>query len=191
MQRKIGLLLFVGALVVAACGGDGETTVGSGDTTFSGKGGEEFCQKARDFEKNTKDTGDATSPEGLREEFGQLSAAIDDLVDAAPGEIKADTKAVGDYFGRVRDLYERHDYDQTKIPEEEAATLDSGTEKTKAASERVQSYFEKVCNIDTDGDGDTDGVKQEGAPPTTAADAPDAGGEPPAGTEPSETTAPE
>lgn len=187
MQRKIGLYLFVGALVVAACGdGGGETAVGSGDTTFSGKGGEEFCQKARDFEKNTKDTGDATTPEGLREEFGQLSAAIDDLVEAAPGEIKADTKAVGDYFGRVKDLYDRYDYDQTKIPEEEAATLDSGTEKTKAASERVQSYFEKVCNIDTDGDGDTDGIKQDGGPP--AEDAP--GGEPPAGTEPSETTAP-
>jgi hypothetical protein len=30
--------------------------------------------------------------------------------------------------------------------------------EVQAASDRVESYFEKVCKIDTDEDGDTDGV---------------------------------
>ncbi len=162
MHRRVGLLLLVGALLVAGCGGGDDTTAaGSKDTNFSGKGSGDFCQKARDFEENTKATGDASTPDGVKTQFERLTKAVDDLVDSAPGEIKADAQNVGDYFGRVNDLYEKYGYDAAKIPKEESDKLDFDDPEVEASSNRVTSYFEKVCKIDSDGDGDTDGVLQE------------------------------
>ncbi|MBW3614091.1 MAG: hypothetical protein KY439_02125 [Actinobacteria bacterium] len=167
MQRTLGLLFLVGALAVGGCGGGDDTTsagsAGSKDTNFSGKGGADFCQKARDFEENTKTSGDASTPDGMRKEFTQLSKAVDDLVDAAPKEIRADAEKVGGYFQRVSDLYEKYDYDASKIPPAESEKLNLNDPEVEAASERVESYFEKVCKIDSDGDGDTDGVQRDDA----------------------------
>lgn len=173
MQRNVGLFLLAGALVLGACGGGGDdgTAAGSKDTNFSGKGGGDFCQKARDFEENTKSSGDS-SPEGVKAEFSQLTKAVKDLVDAAPSEIKPDAENVGDYFAKVNDLYEKYDYDASKIPEEESAKLDSDDPAIKASSERVETYFEKVCKIDSDGDGDTDGVQQQEPAEDPAAEEP-------------------
>ncbi len=176
MQRRVGLVLFVGALVVGGCGGGDDTTAaGSTDTNFSGKDSGDFCQKARDFEENTQSTGDSSTPDGARAQFNRLTKAVDDLVDSAPGEIKADAESVGNYFGKVNDLYKKYDYDASKIPEEESNKLDTNDAEVKASSDRVESYFEKVCKIDSDGDGDTDGVQQDvpDAQPAPAEEPPD------------------
>ncbi|MBW3650547.1 MAG: hypothetical protein KY458_08275 [Actinobacteria bacterium] len=180
MKPRIGLLLLVGALALAGCGDGNDDTAASTDTNFSGKGGAEFCQRARDFEENTKSTGDSSTPDGLKEEFEQLSRAMDDLVDEAPKEIRADAEKVGGYFQRVKDLYEKYDYDASKIPPRESDKLNAEDPKVKPASERLESYFEKVCKIDSDGDGDTDGVQQDDAGGSGEEPAPDK--EPPATT---------
>lgn len=185
MHRRVGLLLLVGALLVSGCGGDDDTTAaGSKDTNFSGKGSGDFCQKARDFEENTKAPGDSSTPEGVKTQFERLNKAVDDLVDSAPGEIKADAQNVGNYFGKVDNLYKKYDYDASKIPKEESDKLDINDPEVEASSDRVTSYFEKVCKIDSDGDGDTDGVKPDDT--TGGQDLPEE--EPAPDEEPSDTT---
>ena len=170
-MKKLLVLLCLAALSLAGCGGgddgDGDggsvdtAAEGSGDTNFSGKGGDDFCDLAKKYEEDFEDTGDANSSENIEKEFKELTAAIDKLADEAPEEIEADTKKIAGAFNEYNDLLEKYDYDFTKIPEDEAEAISIENPDVEAASNRVESYFEKVCKMDSDGDGDTDGVIED------------------------------
>ena len=168
-MKKLLVLLCLAALFLAGCGDDGggsgdvDTASESsddkaGDTNFSGKGGDDFCDLAKKYEEDFEDTGEAGESTDIEKEFTELTAAIDKLADEAPGEIEDDTKKIAEAFGEYNDLLKKYDYDFSKIPESESEEISIENPDVEAASNRVESYFEKVCKMDSDGDGDTDGV---------------------------------
>ena len=179
-MRKLLLVLCLALLTFAGCGdGDGDTdTETSGadsaagtseegseagdDTDFSGSGSDDFCDLARKYDKDFEDTSDASTPEEIEKEYKELTAAIDSLSDEAPDEIKADVEVVNEAFTGFYEALEKYDFDFSKIPQEEAEELALDSSDVEASSNRVESYFEKVCGIDSDDDGDTDGVVDDG-----------------------------
>ena len=173
-MRKLLVLLCLATLTLAGCGDDtdsgsdadtgadaaGTSEEGSGggdDTDFSGDGSGDFCELARKYEEDFEDTGDASTADDVKKEYQELTAAIDELADEAPDEIQADVEVVNKAFTTFYETLEKYDFDATKIPESEADKLELDSDEIEAASNRVESYFEKVCDIDSDGDGDTDG----------------------------------
>lgn len=167
-MKKLLVVLALATLLLAGCGGGDDDGGGSVDTAaegsaktdtdFSGKGGGDFCDLAKKYEEDFEDTGDAANADDIEKEFKELTAAIDNLADEAPGEIEGDVKKISDAFGEYNELLAKYDYDFSKIPEAEANGVSIENPDVEAASNRVESYFEKVCKIDSDGDGDTDGV---------------------------------
>ena len=179
-MRKFLLLLCLALVTFAGCGGGDDTDTddssgdsaagtseeGSGggdDTDFSGSGSGDFCELARKYDKDFEDTGDASTPDEIRKEYQELTSAIDDLSDEAPDEIKADVETVNEAFSTFYETLEKYDFDFAKVPDEEAEALELDSADIEASSNRVESYFEKVCDIDSDDDGDTDGVIDDGA----------------------------
>jgi hypothetical protein len=170
MKKVLVVLLACFALVGAACGGsdDGDSasssdaksgSSSSDDTVAKGDPDSDFCDSARKFSKDFNDSSNADE-EDQAKVFKDLRAAIEKLEDQAPDEIEDDVKVVADAFKESDDLLKKYDYDFTKVPEEEASKLSINDPKVTASSDRVESYFEKTCGIDSDGDGDTDGVME-------------------------------
>ena len=167
-MKKLLVLLCLASLFLAGCGdgddGDGGAvdTAAEGsaetDTDFSGKGGDDFCDLAKQYEKDFEDTGEADAETDIKKEFSELTVAIDKLAEEAPGEIEDDTKKIASAFKEYDELLKKYDYDFAKIPEAETKEISIENPDVEAASNRVESYFEKVCKMDSDGDGDTDGV---------------------------------
>src|SRR5688572_20507050 len=117
-MKKLLVLLCLAALFLAGCGGsdDGDNSVdtaaeGSGktDTDFSGKGGDDFCALAKQYEKDFEDTGDASTSGDTKKEFQELTSAIDKLADEAPGEIEDDVRAIAGAFNEYDDLLKKYD----------------------------------------------------------------------------------
>ncbi len=169
-MKKLLMILALAALLFAGCGGgdddggsvdtaaEGTSDEAKDDTDFSGEGGDDFCDLAKKYEEDFEDTGDAASSDDIEKEFNELTSAIDKLADEAPGEIEGDIEKISSAFNEYNDLLKKYDYDFTKIPEAEQEKISIQNEDIEAASNRVESYFEKVCKMDSDGDGDTDGV---------------------------------
>lgn len=180
-MRKLLVLFFVAGLAWAGCGGD-EDGAGKVDTApeassdsksdaeaaatgLSGEGSDGFCQLARKYDTDFQDTPKPQTPADVEKEYTALTAAVERLAADAPAEIKADTERVSGAFGDMNDLLAEYGYEFSKIPDAEAEKMDIGSPQIEQASQQVQSYFERVCKIDSDGDGDTDGVTD--APSTT------------------------
>ena len=168
-MKKLLAALLLAALLLAGCGsgddGDGggsDTKAASeersGDTNFSGEGSGDFCDLAKKYEEDFEDTDEAGESADLAKEFEELTDAIDKLAAEAPDEIAKDTETIATAFSEYNDLLKKYEYDFTKIPQEEQDEISIENPDVDAASNRVESYFEKVCEMDSDGDGDTDGV---------------------------------
>jgi hypothetical protein len=166
-MKKLLVLLALAALLFAGCGDgdDGGGTVdtasdeasGGDDTDFEGDEDSDFCELAKKYEEEFEDSGQAEDSEDFEADFKELSAAIDKLADEAPGEIESDVETIADAFNEYNDLLKKYDYDFSKIPQEESEKINLDNPEVEQASNRVESYFEKVCKMDSDGDGDTDG----------------------------------
>jgi hypothetical protein len=169
-MRKLLVLLSLAVLFLAGCGGDDDSATSddtseaadgattTADTDFSGKGSGDFCDLARKYTEDFEDTAEAETSDDLEKTYKDLASAIDKLTDEAPKEIKADAEVVNGKFKEINTLLAKYDYDFSKVPEAEANTMSLDDPEVQAASDRVESYFEKVCKIDSDDDGDTDGV---------------------------------
>ena len=158
-MKKLVALLCLAVPLLAGCGGGDE--------------GDEFCELAKQYEADFEDSGDATDAGAIEKELQELTAAIDDLADEAPEEIDEDTKTLAAAFDEYDDLLSKYDYDFAKVPEAEIREIRIQSPDVQAASERLESYFEKDCGMDADGDGDTDGVI-EGNGPTEDSTVPEA-----------------
>jgi hypothetical protein len=177
MKKVLVVLFAMFAFVSAACGGsddnassDDNGSSSNDGTVAKGDPDSDFCDSARKFSKDFNDTGDADTPEEQMQVFKDLRSAIDTLDKEAPDEIEDDVKIVADAFRESDDLLKKYDYDFTKVPEEEAAKISINDPEVTAASDRVESYFEKTCGIDSDGDGDTDGVSDDDSTSTSVED---------------------
>lgn len=169
MRRPLVSLLLLIAIVAAACGGgDGDNAAARSSTTaekdegastsaegnksddtsagFSGRGSGDFCAKARDYEAKFAKIGQ--DPSKFKSEWKNLRTAIDDIASEAPREIKADVDVVRKNFDDITTLYEKYDYDFSKIPQEEAKALQSP--EGDAANQRLNDYMEQVCKIGAD-----------------------------------------
>jgi hypothetical protein len=171
-MKKVLLVLFatLTLLVAGACGDDSDSDNGSDavasdeaktDTSSGsdakGSGGGEFCELARKFDEEFDDAGTGEGDDQAAV-FKDLRNAIEQLEDKAPDDIEDDVTTVADAFRQSDDILKKYDYDFTKIPEAEASKISLQNPKVVEASNNVESYFEKKCGIDSDGDGDTDGV---------------------------------
>ena len=179
-MKKLLVLLVVGwfGLVGAACGDSGDGGSGSdggsssSGSSSSGDSDSDFCELARKFEKDFEDAGSGDSSKDQAALFKDLRSAIDQLDEKAPDEIDDDVKVVANAFRESDDLLKKYDYDFTKVPEEEAAKVSLNDPAVTEASNNVESYFEKTCGIDSDGDGDTDGkIDNSGSSGTSTPDA--------------------
>jgi hypothetical protein len=164
------MLLLLGTLVFGACGSSGNkssvdakaagdaNTPTTQDTNFSGKGSKDFCVLAKSFEEDSATFGNAGTTAEMKKQFDDIETAVDKLASEAPGEIKSDVKLVVKYFKELVAMMKKYDYDFTKIPPAESEKLSTPAPDVEAAGTRLDSYVEKVCKIDADGDGDTDGI---------------------------------
>jgi hypothetical protein len=136
----------------------GTTAEPAADTTtpsFSGDSNNEFCQAARELEASDIASTLSGSGADVKAGFEKAQAAIDDLKDKAPSEIKDDVNTLAAGIQKIRDFYAKYDYDQAKI--QAAATKDptviqdalSGFNNAdfEAASARVTAYGAQVCGI--------------------------------------------
>src|SRR3954467_3992542 len=117
MKKALILLVASFAFVSAACGGgkDGDSGTASGGSTTTSKTAttdavakgdpnSDFCDLARKFSKDFKDTSNAENAQQEAALFKDLRAAIDQLEKKAPSEIKDDVKVVAVAFRESDDL---------------------------------------------------------------------------------------
>jgi hypothetical protein len=128
----------------------GEVTI---DTNFSGEGSGEVCRYAKDLEQSGAFSGDT---ELDKKQFDEFQSAIQNMQAKAPDEIKGDLEKFGQAIAALRSIYEKYDYDESKIAAAAASDPDIASALTtlsdpefEQASGRVEAYFEQVCGIST------------------------------------------
>ena len=184
MRRPLVLILLaLVVLVGGACGKDepSDTSSGAdsseeaasgdkndGDDEFSGKGSGEFCDEVRALEETDKLFEDDATPEEQREQAREALERLDGLSDEAPDEIADDLDRLLNGLRPLLEAIAEGKDLSTMTPEEQKKFEELSTPEYQAAGERVNSYVEKVCKIDTDDDGDTDGETSTSDSSTTS-----------------------
>jgi len=121
----------------------GPTTIRPVDTSFTGQDSAEFCALAKTFRDRSNNVRPGSNPADLRGAAEDGRAAINDVLSAAPGEIKPDVEVVAGALGTVVTELEKVDFDTTKAPPSAFAPLqDPGFQ---AAAARFQAYVTQVC----------------------------------------------
>jgi hypothetical protein len=128
----------------------GQVTI---DTNFSGEGSGEVCRYAKELEQSGAFSGDTDLD---KKQFDEFQSAVQNMEDKAPDEIKGDLDKFAQAIAALRSIYEKYDYDESKIAE--AAVSDPDIAEAlntlsdpefEQASGRVEAYFEQVCGIST------------------------------------------
>jgi hypothetical protein len=134
----------------------GTTAEPAADTTapsFQGNSDNAFCQTARDLQAS--DIGSTLSGEGnVKAGLEKIQAAINDLKNKAPNEIKADVNTLATGIQKLNDFYAKYDYDPTKLaaaaqkdPTILQSLSDFNNAEFTAATDRITAYGEQVCGI--------------------------------------------
>ncbi len=135
----------------SASSDDADTTAPS----FDGDSNSEFCQAARDLEASDIGTSLTTGEGDLKGDLEKVEAAIGELKDKAPDEIKADIDTFANGVQQIKDFYAKYDYDQAKVLAaaqkdpavmQQAIAAFSDADFT-AASSRIAAYGSQVCGI--------------------------------------------
>lgn len=156
MLRRIAVLLVLGSLLLAACGGDGDGN-GNGDTPDAGDGvGPEFDEARCDEVVRAMAAAAAAVPQSMSGDAGGLEESIAQLeafASAAPEEIRDDLRTIYEGYASVTQAMADVGYDPTsgEVPDAQtiaalqaaAAALD--TAEFREASERVNTWFEQEC----------------------------------------------
>lgn len=170
MISKLFTTLFVVVLVAASCGDSSDGGIGDGNGSLGASSGSvNFCDLAQDFEDSDPFGEDVDLDSFGPELFDRIDDVFDDLVDAAPSEIKADAELMKTTFREFADVLEEYDYNLFD-PDLAVAMEDLDIDGIDAASERITVYMESECGIvsdDSDSDdsafGSTDDSEPDGA----------------------------
>ena len=156
-MRRLGVLaVLLALLLVAGCGDDDD----GGGGSASGGGSGNFCARAAVFQErfdelDSQFSGDE-APSG--EVFEEAAAAISELADGAPGEIRDDLRTIADGVREIAEVFGDLDFsDPSSFSEEQMAELEEVGERmeaigeeVEAASGRVEVYLEEECGITID-----------------------------------------
>jgi hypothetical protein len=142
-RRVLTAVALLAPTALVACGGE--------------KGGAngEYCTLIRAYETDSNNFGDIfndpdATPESLKEGVDELVAAIDDLYDAAPDELKADVDSVRGTITLVAEVLQKYDYDFMALataPEAVELQAQFGSEEVVAAGERLDTYTTETCGV--------------------------------------------
>ena len=127
-----------------AAGGAGRDAPTTVDTTFTGQGSADFCQKYRTYAEGFNRLGEGSTP-ALRALYANAAQAAKEAVDVAPDEIRADARVVADIFSSLVTALEGVNYDFTRLPQEFVAKFMSTELET--ASTRLEAYGRNVCRV--------------------------------------------
>ncbi len=147
-------------VLVAGCSGGGDdeaapassvpgpgppTTVRPVDTSFTGQDSAQFCDLARTYDERSTDVGSSPTPDQLRTAVQEGQTAIDQAVDAAPGEIRNDVLVLAAGFGAVLGELEKVNFEVTRLPPTAFGPLQ--TPEFQASTTRFQAYIRSVCQV--------------------------------------------
>lgn len=174
MRRPLLIVLGLFALATTACGGgdaapenaDGPTSStadseADGSVDFTGEGSAEFCASMRAFNARDEEftISESDSPEVQQQKAEKSLAELDRLADESPEEISGDLDLfIGASRVVLRATAER--WDMAALTAEQQSEFERIQQpRYQEALLRLNAYVEQVCDIDVDGDGDTDGVE--------------------------------
>lgn len=139
------------AALLASCSSGGDkkeaspTTVRPVDSGFTGQNSAEFCALAKTYKDRSNDVSPGSSPAELRTAAEDGLTAINEVVSAAPAEIKPDVKVVAGALGAVVTELQKVGFDTTKAPPAAFAPLQAP--EFQASASRFQTYITQVCGI--------------------------------------------
>jgi len=163
-------LMIVGALGVlvplAACGSSNTSSTSTSSaaasessTTAASSGGSsdsEYCTKVKNY-KAQSDALDAvmkgTDPKAIRNGFETIQAMIHDLDKNPPSAIAADVHAVREVSDEVVSVFDKYDYDFTKLataPEFEALSKKMDSAAINDSNKKLDAYSTDVCGLPPD-----------------------------------------
>ncbi len=132
--------------------GAGGSTPGSVtvDTNFTGEGSDELCSYLKDVEAS----GALDSSSLTKEGFAKLKDVLSKAQDKAPDEIKPDIEVYAKTIASLQTIYEKYNYDATKIsaaaatdPDVQNAVKTLSGPDFQAALGRLGAYSQQVCGI--------------------------------------------
>jgi hypothetical protein len=144
MKRTIGVLVATAALfALTACGDSG------------GKGGASgsYCDLVRSYTSSNSALDDAfTSGDAgaLKTELNKLKPMLQTLQSQAPDEIKADVDLMATNLLKMIDVFDKYDYDMTKVaaaPEFADVSTAMTSDEVSKASDNLDKYESEVCGI--------------------------------------------
>ena len=152
------VVVLIGMLATAACGGGSSTKTSASVTTslgatlptgpsttahFSGSSSSTFCNQVRSLQNTTKVNPSAD----LKTTFQAFDSVASQVGSSAPSAIKADIVILIEGLRKLRDALAAANYDFTKV---DPATLQSLQDpKFKASTDRVNAYVQQVCGVNT------------------------------------------
>ncbi|MEY2476966.1 MAG: hypothetical protein QOG87_2281, partial [Actinomycetota bacterium] len=119
-MRKLVVLLFAVMFGVAACGSDGgdenASETGSTETTDApsdsgDKDGKAFCGLEAKYSGLDSSFAPGTDAATLRNSLETAKDALDEAVEVAPSEIKADVKVIADAYGPFIEAFAKANFD--------------------------------------------------------------------------------
>jgi hypothetical protein len=137
----------VGLVVgLAACGGsDGGSSGGGGG---GGSSSAKYCDVAKELEASTDKFSDISDdPADMKSVVELITAGIKKAEEVAPAEIKPAISTLSDGFQQLKALFEKNDYDLTKIAADPEFETISNDQTFTDASNAVDAYNEKECGI--------------------------------------------